>query len=110
MRTGLVGCAFAAAVALAVGAAVGWLAARHVGSAAVSSKPPYQDSRERNIGRADSSKGRTRSMNAPNVKDVPRRTAKVNAEKRREQEAVKPVEEPAQDAQAETQKKDDNPL
>ena len=49
-------------------------------------------------------------MNAPKEKVEPRRTAKVNAEKRREQEAVKPVEEPAQDAQAETQKKDDNPF
>ena len=57
-RSGMI---LAAAVALAVGAAAGWFAARAWGSAAVSSKPPYRDatSREDNIGRA-------RSMNAPN--------------------------------------------
>ncbi len=105
------------AVALAIGVAVGWFATRTWGGAAVSSKPPYRDatSREDNI-------GRTRSMNAPNGRVAsphaadaaakPRRKVEARAEKRREPvaEVVKPEEKPAQEAQAEQQKKDDNPF
>ena len=102
---------------LAVGAAVGWFATRTWGGAAVSSKPPYRDatSREDNIGRA-------RSMNAPNVRTArplaadaaakPRRKTEARAEKRREPVAdvAKPEEKPAQEAQAEQLKNDDNPF
>ena len=91
------GTVFVAAIALAAGAAVGWFAAR-LGKC--------ENAEVCNVGRAGVLIDRTRSMKAPNVKDVPRRTAKVNAEKRREQEAGKTEEEPAQ----EPQKKDDNPF
>ena len=111
MRTRF-GTSLVATVALAVGVAAGWLAERawrggKYGNVEVCK---YGNMKTANDGSAGTTKGGARSMNAPKEKVEPRRTAKVNAEKRREQEAVKPVEEPAQDAQAETQKKDDNPF
>ena len=111
MRT-RIGTILIAVVALAVGAAAGWFAAGARGKNKCENVEvcKYGNMKTANDGSAGTTKGGARSMNAPKEKVEPRRTAKVNAEKRREQEAVKPVEEPAQDAQAETQKKDDNPF
>ena len=111
MRT-RIGTILIAVVALVVGAAAGWFAAGARGKNKCENVEvcKYGNMKTANDGSAGTTKGGARSMNAPKEKVEPRRTAKVNAEKRREQEAVKPVEEPAQDAQAETQKKDDNPF
>ena len=111
MRT-RIGTILIAVVALVVGVAAGWFAAGARGKNKCGNVELWNcgNMKTANDGSAGTTKGGARSMNAPKEKVEPRRTAKVNAEKRREQEAVKPVEEPAQDAQAETQKKDDNPL
>ena len=106
MRT-RIGTILIAVVALVVGAAAGWFAAGARGKNKCENVEvcKYGNMKTANDGSAGTTKGGARSMNAPKEKVEPRRTAKVNAEKRREQEAVKPVEEPAQDAQ-----KDDNPF
>ena len=98
MRTQL-GTILIAVVALVVGAAAGWFAAGARGKNKCENVEvcKYGNMKTANDGSAGTTKGGARSMNAPKEKVEPRRTAKVNAEKRREQEAVKPVEEPAQE-------------
>lgn len=95
-------------VALSVGAAI-WFAARAWGDAALSSKPPSNDSIEANAGRArliSEPNGRARSMNAPSEKSKSRR----NVEERREPETAKTEGKPAQEERAERQKKEDDPF
>ena len=105
------GTIFIAVVALAVGAAAGWFAARAWGKCKCENVVvcKYGNMEAANAGRPSAPDGRAVSMKPPKEKAKPRRKTEANVEKQREPEVVKPEEKPAQEGNA-AQKKNDNPF
>ena len=103
LRSGTV---LTAAVALAVGAAAGWLAAGAWGKCKCENVEvcKYGNMEAANAGRPSAPNGRAVSMKPPKEKAKPRRKTEANVEKQRE-----PEEKPAQEGNA-AQKKNDNPF
>ena len=110
-----------AAVALCVGAALGWFAARYVKneSEEVLARPSLGEGSGKHGNMEAANGGRARSPITPNEKVKPRRkaesrrTAEVRAEKFNEPQTepvVKPTEMPVQEEVAEQQKKDEDPF
>ena len=110
-----------AAVALCVGAALGWFAARYVKneSEEVLARPSLGEGSGKHGNMEAANGGRARSPITPNEKAKPRRkaesrrTAEVHAEKFNEPQTepvVKPTEKPVQEEVAAQQKKDEDPF
>ena len=111
MRTNIGTILVVVAVALAAGGVAGWFAAGAWGKGECENVEvcKYGNMEAANDGRASAPNGRAVSMKPPKEKAKPRCTAKDNAEKRCDTEAVKQEKKPAQEENA-AQKKNDNPF